>query len=62
MTVRIITAAPTEHRAQCSKCGCRFVYTVNDLHHSYIGALDWVGCPSCGKSFTHPDQRLKSIG
>lgn len=38
---------PIKFITKCKKCGCKFTYDYEDIHHSYVLEDDYVECPQC---------------
>ncbi len=52
--IRIIKSGKKEFHAICLNCGCEFTYEMEDLSgKDYIGAIDYVKCPECGRTILH---------
>ena len=48
--IKIIKEGKKSFVAKCAKCGCEFVYELEDI------IIDSVCCPFCGKSIMHKKQ------
>lgn len=52
--IKIIKSGKKEFHATCPNCGCEFTYEMEDLSgKDYIGAIDYVECPECGRTVLH---------
>lgn len=49
--IKIIKEGKKSFVKRCPRCGCEFVYGLED-----IGMTDLVYCPCCGRSIVHRDQ------
>ena len=50
---KIIKPGKDEFEGHCSRCGCHFRYTLDELK---ISPSNYVSCPYCGADYYHPDQ------
>ena len=54
--MKIIKPGKKEFIGTCSRCGCEFSYTLEELKAQY--PLKYVLCPECDKEYYHPDQNI----
>lgn len=51
---KVIKPGKKEFIGICSRCGCEFSYTIEELNAQY--SIRYVRCPECGDEYYHPDQ------
>ena len=56
--MKIIKHGKKEFQTICSRCGCEFSYTLEELLSNY--PVKTVNCPDCGYECYHPDQSTDS--
>ena len=57
--MKVIKHGKKEFIGVCSKCGCQFEYTIDDLNTHVSITNGEVNCPDCGKTFHHKDQSVE---
>lgn len=55
---KVIKPGKKEFIGNCSRCGCEFSYTLEELKAQY--PLKFLRCPECGDEYHHPDQSNNS--
>lgn len=51
---KVIEPGKKEFIGNCSRCGCKFSYTLEELKPMY--PHKFIYCPDCGAEYYHPDQ------